>query len=97
MTYSDVHRVHEHIAAKGEAAIHIHAFIDLPCGSQEYTNDADKATGWCSMVRVETPEDENDPFDIILDVDHKTIDQAKERAERLAALFFDDPDDWSEY
>lgn len=81
----------------GAAAVHIHGFTTLPDGGQEYSDDPAHIDGWSSMVRIETPDDPQQPFDIVLEMDHDTKDRAEARARMLAHALFGDIDQWSEY
>lgn len=75
-------------------SVHLHAFITLPDGGQEYTDDEKKADGFSTYVRRETPEDPQQPFDISNEQDHAHIQTAINRARQMAGTLFCDPDNW---
>jgi hypothetical protein len=81
MRYSEIKQA----AREGRASIHLHGVTTLPCGAMEYSDDAARIDTWAVYVRVETPEDPVQPFDIHELPDHATF-KAAERAARAAAL-----------
>lgn len=78
------------------AALHICPFRTLECGAQEYT-EADDADGWCVFLRIETPNDPQQPFDIMEAGDFETLEAAEASARGWATLFFGDPENWCAY
>ncbi len=96
-TFEQYQRTRDHVKEGGSIAVYVHGFTTLPCGAQEYSDNPDHIDGWCSMVRVETPDDPQQPFDIILEVDHATRENAEARAGLLAHAFLDDQEEWDLY
>lgn len=64
--------------------VHLTAYAQLENGDHEYTSDQTQAVGWVTYVRTPTPNDPQQPFDIIREEEHPTAVQAVARAEWLA-------------
>lgn len=78
-------------------SVHLHAFVNLPDGAQEYTDDGKAADGFCTYVRRETPGDPQQPFDISNEQDHATRADAERCAQEMAHCLFADRDQWEHY
>ena len=79
-----------------QQSIHIHGTVTLPDGSQEhcYPNDADGMPFcWSVYRRIETPNDPQQPFDIVDEADFMTLEAAITRADTLARMHAIHPDD----
>lgn len=59
--------------------------------------EPEDAEFWTSYVRVETPDDDVQPFDIVMDHDHRTKAQAEARAIDLARVLLGDKEKWETY
>jgi hypothetical protein len=78
----------------GRVSVHLHGWIWLDDGeSQEYTDG--KADGYCTYVRVKTPDDQQQPFDTSNEIDHETLQSAVESARNMAKCLFDDVEAWN--
>jgi hypothetical protein len=77
--------------------VHMHAFKALPDGSTEYTDNHKQADGWSTYIRVDTPDDPEQSFDINNEADHETYDAARICAEGLAQNLHCDRDAWEQY
>jgi len=96
--FDDYLKARKHIKEDcGAASVHVHGFTTLPDGSEEYTDDPDLIDGWCTMVRIETPDDVQQPFDILLSMKAPTKERAIIQARWLADDLLFNPDSWSEY
>lgn len=90
MTGPEIHGA----ARLDRVTVHLHGWLTLPDGSQEYSDDWLKIDGWSSYLRVETPDDPQQPFDIVWDVNHTSQPDAEARARELAGVFLGDPDEF---
>lgn len=76
MKFSDLRQA----ARANRVSVHLHAWRQMPDGSQEYTDDAVLANGWATYIRIETPDDPQQPFDTTHEADHTTMRDALARA-----------------
>jgi hypothetical protein len=56
--------------------IQVHPWELLPCGAQSYCHAPNTPDGWCVYTRIETPNDPQQPFDIIDEEDFATLPEA---------------------
>lgn len=80
MKFSDLRQA----GREGRLSVHLHAFQTLPSGDQEYTDDEAKADGYCTYIRVKTPDDPQQPFDTSHELDHATLESAQATAQGQA-------------
>lgn len=90
-------RADQHVRDGGEVSVYVHAFTFTPGGDTEYTDAPDKADGWSSYVRLETPDDPDQPFDVTLEADHPDRTSAEQRATALARAFLGDGSAYETY
>ena len=69
MNFSEVKQA----AREGRASVHLHGFCNLPDGGQEHYDDPALVDGWAIYVRVETPGDSQQPFDLHELPDHQML------------------------
>ena len=79
MTYSEIKRA----AREGRASVHLHGFCNLPDGGQEYSDNPAQIDGWAIYIRVETPDDPQQPFDLHELPDDPTMKAPKTRPAHL--------------
>lgn len=91
MKYSEIKQA----AREGRASVHLHGFCNLPDGGQEYSDDPARIDGWAIYVRVETPDDRQQPFDLHEVSDHPNYASAKCAARALALQFLGDAEAWN--
>ena len=67
----------------------LHAWTQVGEAYQEYADPSrgDPVDGWCVYRRIETPEDAEQPFEIVEDEDFTSEDAARARAAELAAQY----------
>ena len=70
-------------------------FCNLPDGAQEYSDDPAQIDGWAIYVRVETPDDPQQPFDLHELPDHSTYESAKGVVRALALQLLGDAEAWN--
>ena len=85
----------EQAAREGRASVHLHGFCNLPDGGQEYSDDPAQIDGWAIYIRVETPEDPQQPFDLHELPDHQTYESAIGVARALAQRLLGDAEAWN--
>jgi hypothetical protein len=90
MKYSEIKQA----AREGRASVHLHGFCNLPDGGQEYSDDPAQIDGWAIYVRVETPDDPQQPFDLYDLPDHPTYESAKGAAHATALQLLGDAEAW---
>lgn len=91
MRYSDIRQA----AREGRASVHLHGFCNLPDGGQEYCDDPALVDGWAIYVRVETPDDSQQPFDLHELPDHQTYTSAEGAARAIALQLLGDAEAWN--
>lgn len=80
MKYSELKQA----AREDRVSVHLHGFQTLPDGSQEYSDNPAQIDGWCTYIRIKTPNDPQQPFDTSHEADHATFEEARERARAQA-------------
>lgn len=90
MKYSEIKQA----AREGRASVHLHGFCNLPDGGQEYCDDPAEIDGWAVYVRVETPDDPQQPFDLHELPDHQTYASAEGAARAMALQLLGDAQAW---
>jgi hypothetical protein len=90
MKYSEIKLA----AREGRASVHLHGFCNLPDGGQEYCDDLAEIDGWAIYVRVETPVDPHQPFDLHELPDHPIFESAKGAAHATALQLLGDAEAW---
>ncbi|MEQ9243845.1 hypothetical protein [Roseovarius indicus] len=91
MKYSDIRQA----AREGRASVHLHGFRNLPDGGQEYCDDPALIDGWAIYVRVETPDDPQQPFDLHELPDKQTYSSAEGAARAIALQLLGDAEAWN--
>ena len=91
MTYSKIKQA----VREGRASVHLHGFCNLPDGGQEYSDDPAQIDGWAIYIRIETPDDPQQPFDLHELTDHPTYECAKGAARALALQLLGDAEAWN--
>jgi hypothetical protein len=90
MNYAEIKQA----AREGRASVHLHGFCNLPDGGQEYCDDLAEIDGWAIYIRVETPDDPQQPFDLQELPDHPTFESAKGAAHATALQLLGDAEAW---
>lgn len=90
MKYSEIKQA----AREGRASLHLHGFCNLPDGGQEYCDNPAQIAGWTIYVRVETPDDSQQPFDLYELPDHRNFESAKGAARAIALELLGDAEAW---
>lgn len=77
-----------------DTTVHMQGFTIDENGDQTHCDDPDLIQGWTTYVRIETPDDPQQPFDIIRSEDHPDEPTATARAEALALEIHGDAEDY---
>ena len=90
MKYSDIRQA----AREGRASVHLHGFCNLLDGGQEFCDDPARIDGWAIYVRVETPDDPQQPFHRHELPDHQIYASAESAACAIALQLLGDAEAW---
>lgn len=82
-------------AREGRASVHLHGFCNLPGGGQEYCDDLSEIDGWAIYIRVETPDDPQQPCELHELPDHQTYTSAEGAARAIALQLLGDAEAWN--
>ena len=96
LTTSEITRVVTRGELWSDFSVVVSPFVTTEDGDQTHAEDGDEQDGWCVYVRVETPYDPEQPFDITYDENFEDYDDAVLTARRLACIHLGNTEAWEE-
>lgn len=73
---------------------HLFGFVVLPNGDRQHAGTENEADGFCTHIKMERPGDKGEPFDVLAEKGHETLDDAIGRAEALALMLHSNANQW---